>query len=172
MRKNREETPAYLHGPWEYVGREPRFFRSPVFEIALFLYPVFAIITGVLKHLFTEPPSISYKDPKWDMGKRIKKTAPHAIRVRAPRATYNIIHVNPGGRTRSFFYVRAWPLQYATAMLCNLYTYGTAVVVSKHLLHRPGLKPKVSFSSYAASQSRLLLSKPARPKNQPLPLDH
>jgi hypothetical protein len=36
MRKNREETPAYLHGSWEYVGREPRFSRSPVFEIALF----------------------------------------------------------------------------------------------------------------------------------------
>jgi hypothetical protein len=34
--KNREETPAYLHGSWEYVGRKPRFFRSPVFEIALF----------------------------------------------------------------------------------------------------------------------------------------
>jgi hypothetical protein len=45
--KNQEETPAYLHGSWEYVGREPRFFRSPVFEIALFctrfslLYTVF-----------------------------------------------------------------------------------------------------------------------------------
>jgi hypothetical protein len=60
MRENREETPAYLHGSWEYLGREPRFSRSPVFEIALFctaLYPIFAIITGVLKHLFTEPPS-------------------------------------------------------------------------------------------------------------------
>jgi hypothetical protein len=34
--ENWEEAPAYLHGSWEYVGREPRFSRSPVFEIALF----------------------------------------------------------------------------------------------------------------------------------------
>jgi hypothetical protein len=36
MRKNRKETPTYLHDSWEYVGSEPRFFCSPVFEIALF----------------------------------------------------------------------------------------------------------------------------------------
>jgi hypothetical protein len=64
VRKNREETPAYLHGSWECVGREPRFFRSPVSEMfpSPFPCPAFAIITGVLKHLlynavFTEPPS-------------------------------------------------------------------------------------------------------------------
>jgi hypothetical protein len=56
----RRRSPVYLHGPWEYVGREPRFSRSPFFKIALFLYPVFAIITGVLKHLFTEPSSMCY----------------------------------------------------------------------------------------------------------------
>jgi hypothetical protein len=36
MRKNWEETPAYLHGSWEYAGRGPQFFRSPVSEMALF----------------------------------------------------------------------------------------------------------------------------------------
>ena len=33
-------------------------FPQPSFRDSPFLYPVFAIITGVLKHLFTEPPSI------------------------------------------------------------------------------------------------------------------
>ena len=32
-------------------------FPQPSFRDSPFLYPVFAIITGVLKHLFTEPPS-------------------------------------------------------------------------------------------------------------------
>ena len=34
-------------------------FPQPSFRDSPFLYPVFAIITGVLKHLFTEPPSRS-----------------------------------------------------------------------------------------------------------------
>jgi hypothetical protein len=33
-------------------------FSQPSFRDSPFLCPVFAIITGVLKHLFTEPPSI------------------------------------------------------------------------------------------------------------------
>jgi hypothetical protein len=32
-------------------------FLQPSFRDSPFLYPVFAIITSVLKHLFTEPPS-------------------------------------------------------------------------------------------------------------------
>jgi hypothetical protein len=35
-------------------------FPQPSFRDSPFLYPVFAIITGVLKHLFTESPSSGY----------------------------------------------------------------------------------------------------------------
>ena len=38
-------------------NREIAIFPQPSFRDSPFLYPVFAIITGVLKHLFTEPPS-------------------------------------------------------------------------------------------------------------------
>ena len=60
-RKTREETPTYLHGSWEHVGKKPRVFRCLLVEIAFFLCPAFAIMTGALKHLFTEPPSTGYR---------------------------------------------------------------------------------------------------------------
>jgi hypothetical protein len=57
IRKIREETPTFLYGSWEYTWRKPRVFSCLVIEMALFLYPVFAIKTGALKKLFTETPS-------------------------------------------------------------------------------------------------------------------
>jgi hypothetical protein len=48
-----------MYGPWEYTGHRKKVagFPLPGFEIALFctaLYPVpvFAVVTGVLKHLY------------------------------------------------------------------------------------------------------------------------
>jgi hypothetical protein len=61
--ENREEIPAYLLSPRlvRICRKRAAIFPQPSFRDSPFLYPVFAIITGVLKHLFTEPPSMEYR---------------------------------------------------------------------------------------------------------------
>jgi hypothetical protein len=100
MRKNREETPAYLHGSWEICRKRAAIFLQLSFRDSPFLYPVFAIITGILKHLFTEPPSsgyISHRDSSSTPGAFYTHFYNHAHRLRLEKLLHLELSRSPNG---------------------------------------------------------------------------